>query len=105
MIIELGTRRELFLDRRLIDRMDGTRLVLHRPRSGGVALCFDEPWARPGAGYGTVIEDAGTYRLTYRKTLAGNDTDDEDNGEVLDGNANEEHQRQQYRQRCQAGVE
>lgn len=75
-IVELGARRELFLDRHLIDRTDGTRLVLHRPRSGGVALWFDEPWARPGAGYGTVIEDAGTYRLTYRKTLAGNGTDD-----------------------------
>ena len=49
MVIDIGTRRELFVDRYLIERLDGARLKLHEPCSGGVALWFDEPWARPSA--------------------------------------------------------
>ena len=30
--IDIGSRRELFVDHHLIDRLDGTRLVLHRPQ-------------------------------------------------------------------------
>ena len=39
--IALGSRREPFVDHFLIDRLDGARLVLHRPRDEGVAVKFD----------------------------------------------------------------
>jgi hypothetical protein len=69
VVIDIGTRRELFVDRHLVERLDGTQLELHHPCLGGVALWFDEPWARPSAGYGTVLLDGDTYRLYYRKTF------------------------------------
>jgi hypothetical protein len=76
MTINIEARRELFVDTHLIDRMIGTRLKLHTPVSGGVAVTFDEPWANVSAGYGTVIKDGGTYRLYYRKTFEAPSGDD-----------------------------
>jgi hypothetical protein len=76
MTHEIGTRRELFLDRWLTERMEGTTLQLHHPISAGVALWFDEPWARPSAGYGTVLLDEGRYRFYYRKTFDEMGSDD-----------------------------
>jgi hypothetical protein len=76
MAIDIGTRRELFVDRHLIERLDGAQLKLHEPRPAGVALRFDEPWARPSAGYGTVLLDGVTYRCYYRKTFGPTLNDD-----------------------------
>ena len=42
--LNLGSRRELFVDRLLIDRLDNTHLKLHEPVSGGVAIEIDKPW-------------------------------------------------------------
>ena len=64
--IDIGSRRELFVDSYLIDHLDGVRLVLHRPRDEGPALKFDEPWEGPFCGYCTVIKDRHTYRYYYR---------------------------------------
>lgn len=69
MVIEVGSRRELFVDRYLIQQMEGATLKLHHPVSAGVALWFDELWARPSAGYGTVLLDGAKYRFYYRKTF------------------------------------
>lgn len=75
-MIEIGNRRELFIDNYLIDQLDGAQLRLHRPCSGGVALHFDEPWAYPSAGYCTILKDSEKYMLYYRKTLEGAIGDD-----------------------------
>lgn len=76
MVIEIGSRRELFVDHYVIERMAGTQLKLHPPVSGGIALHFNEPWAHPGAGYGTTIKDGDLYRLYYRKTFEDEGGDD-----------------------------
>jgi hypothetical protein len=76
MTLEIGTRRELFIDAHMIGQMSGTRLQLHRPASGGIALRFDEPWARSSAGYGTAIADGDRYRFYYRKTFGETGNDD-----------------------------
>jgi hypothetical protein len=65
-VLELHSRRELFVDRHLIERMEGVRLALHRPRDEGVALRFDRPWEGAFCGYCTVIKDGAKYRLYYR---------------------------------------
>lgn len=65
-MIDIGSRRELFLDRFLIDRLDGTRLALHPPRPAGTALAFDRPWEGRYSGYVTVLRDNGRYRMYYR---------------------------------------
>jgi hypothetical protein len=64
--IDIGSRRELFVDRHLIDRLDGALLELHRPRRAGVALKMDRPWEPTTGAYITVFRDQGKYRMYYR---------------------------------------
>ena len=64
--IELGGRRELFVDDFLIDRLEGASLVMHAPRDEGIVLRFDRPWEGLFSGYATVIKDGYRYRLYYR---------------------------------------
>jgi hypothetical protein len=64
--LALGSRLEPFVDRALIARMDGARLVLHPPREEAVAFEFDQPWEGRFCGYCTVIHEGGFYRLYYR---------------------------------------
>ncbi|MGE3780919.1 MAG: hypothetical protein AB7F89_27270, partial [Pirellulaceae bacterium] len=57
----IGSRRELFVDRWLIERMNGTTLRLHQP--------VPAPRARaplPERHYITVIRDGELYRAYYR---------------------------------------
>jgi hypothetical protein len=65
-LIGIGSRRELFVDSYLIERLEGVRLVLHHPRDEGAVLKFDEPWEGPFCGYCTVIKDGDKYRFYYR---------------------------------------
>ena len=64
--IEIGSRRELFVDHHLIDRLEGARLVLHRPQPREVVLKFDQPWEGLYSGYETVLKDGDTFRFYYR---------------------------------------
>jgi hypothetical protein len=63
--IEVGGELLLFVDHRLIDRLDHTQLVLGQPQPKEIALRFDEPWEK-AANYVTVLKDGGIYRLYYR---------------------------------------
>ena len=63
--IDIGSRRELFVDQYLIDRMDGAQLVLHRPQSREVAMTFDQPWETKAYLYLTVLQDDDVYRIYY----------------------------------------
>lgn len=65
--IDIGSRRELFVDRALIDQVEGdAELKLHHPRPREVALTFDEPWEGNASGYATVIQDGDLFRMYYR---------------------------------------
>jgi hypothetical protein len=64
--IPLGSRRELFVDSFLIDRLRGAALTLEQPRDEGVVLRFDRPWEGSFCGYATVLRDGPLYRLYYR---------------------------------------
>jgi len=63
---DIGTRLELFVDRFLIDRLDGLELRLHHPRPAGVAMRLDRPWEGIVCGYITVIRDGPRYLMYYR---------------------------------------
>jgi hypothetical protein len=63
---DIGSRRELFIDHFLIDKLVNARQVLHPPVDRGEVLKFDAPWEGPFSGYVTVIKDGQTYRLYYR---------------------------------------
>ena len=64
--IDLGSRRELFVDDYLIERMDGVHLELQQPRDEGAVFWPDRPWEGGWTGYYTVIKDGETFRLYYR---------------------------------------
>ena len=64
--IVLGSQWELFVDRFLLDRLDGVELRLERPRDEGVALPLDLPWEGPFSAYSTVLHDGEQFRLYYR---------------------------------------
>jgi acetyl esterase/lipase len=63
---DIGSRRELFVDHYLIERLDGARLEIGRPQPAGVALKYDKPWDGPISHCTTVIKDGDRYRMYYR---------------------------------------
>ena len=63
--IDIGSRRELFVDRYLIDKLDGVRLVLHQPQPREVAIRFDQPWEGNTSGYPTVMRDGDVFKMIY----------------------------------------
>jgi len=65
--VQLGSRRELFVDRALVERLEGgAELRLHHPTPREVALTFDQPWEGNASGYATVFRDGELYRMYYR---------------------------------------
>lgn len=78
--VEIGGRRELFVDHFLIDNLNGVRLQLHAPRDEGVAFAFDQPWEGLFSGYATIVTlDDGRLRAYYRgKAVANRDGSEEE---------------------------
>lgn len=68
--IDIGSRRELFVDHLLIDKLDRASLQMHAPEPVSVALKFDKPWEGRFSGYITVLHDAELklFRMYYRGT-------------------------------------
>ena len=64
--IDLGSRRELFVDGYLIDKLTGAELRLQTPRDEGVAFALDKPWEGKFSAYTTIIHDGDKYRAYYR---------------------------------------
>ena len=65
--LDLGSKRELFVDNYLIDKLEGARLVMGQPKDEGVAFAFDKPWEGKYSGYAVVLKVAdGDYRMYYR---------------------------------------
>ncbi|MCB1103769.1 MAG: hypothetical protein H7A44_07985 [Opitutaceae bacterium] len=64
--LDIGQRRELFVDDYLVDRLAGTTMRLHHPHYVAPAIPFNDPWDRDASGYATVIVDDGLYRMYYR---------------------------------------
>jgi hypothetical protein len=65
-IEDIGDRRELFVDHRLIESLDGVELRMHEPQDAGPAFYFDRPWEGRFSAYATVLDDHGLFRMYYR---------------------------------------
>lgn len=67
-VTSIGSRRELFVDKLLIDQMQGASLRLHHPEEAGVAVKFDQPWEGRFSAYITVIhnDEANKFQMYYR---------------------------------------
>jgi len=65
--IDIGSRRELFIDRFLIDRLEGgAEQRLHHPTPRGLAVVHDAPWEGSGSGYHSIFQDGDLYRMYYK---------------------------------------
>jgi hypothetical protein len=74
----IGSRRQLFVDRRLVDRLEGeARLVLHSPQPQEIAVRSEEPWEGSAPRYMTVFRDGDRYRLYYRVAVGHVEDNDE----------------------------
>ena len=65
-IIQIGNRREIFVDHYLIDKLTNAKIVLHTPHNEGAVLKFNRPWEGSFCAYGTIIKDGDLFRAYYR---------------------------------------
>ena len=63
---DIGSRRELFVEDGLIDRLVGkAELRLHRPVPQTVVMKHDEPWEGSGTVYHSIFKDGDRFRMYY----------------------------------------
>ncbi|MCX7825616.1 MAG: hypothetical protein N2689_08655 [Verrucomicrobiae bacterium] len=65
-VINIASRRELFVDDFLIERMTGAELRLHKPEAREVALVCDAPWEGNTSAYYAIFRDGDRFRAYYR---------------------------------------
>lgn len=66
-VMNIGTRRELFVDEHLIDHFKkAARLKLHHPRREEVAITFNRPWEGNISLHAAIIAAGNGYRMYYR---------------------------------------
>ncbi|MBI2431729.1 MAG: hypothetical protein HYV26_02535 [Candidatus Hydrogenedentes bacterium] len=64
--LDIGSRRELFVDRFLIDSLESIQFRLHEPVGQNTAISFDNSWEGRYCAYVTVFRDGDRIRLYYR---------------------------------------
>ncbi len=65
--INLGSRRELFVDKVLVDRLSGrAEQRLHAPQPQEISITHDAPWEGSGCGYHSIFQDGDLYRMYYK---------------------------------------
>jgi len=69
--IDVGKRRELFVDDYLIDQMSsGVSLQVQKPTAKDVVLVTGEPWEGNTCAYYSIFQDENLYRMYYRGSHA-----------------------------------
>ena len=69
--VDIGTRRELFVDGHMIGSLDGVERRLHHPVPRETVIVHDAPWEGAGSGYHSVIHDGDVYRMYHRGSALG----------------------------------
>ncbi len=66
-LLELGSRRELFVDDFVIERLGGqAERRMQSPQPQGVVITHDAPWEGSGCGYHSIFQDGDRYRMYYK---------------------------------------
>src|SRR5688572_30642143 len=66
-VMNIEDRLETFVDRHLIESMEGVTLTIGQPRPEEIVMTFENPWeGGSSAAYPTVIKDGKSYRMYYR---------------------------------------
>ncbi len=71
--INIGSRRELFVDDFLIEKREGVELRLHSPTPREIVMVKDSPWEGVGGCTYTVFRDGDRYRMYYDTFLTANE--------------------------------
>lgn len=75
-ILNIGNRRELFVDNFLIHKMINTQLILQKPKDEGIVFRFVKPWEGQHSAYFTIINTDNKYKMYYRgSSFSGGDSD------------------------------
>jgi len=64
--LDIGSRRELFVDDQLIEKHRGTKLKLQTPVAKEVAIVCDTAWEGNISAYFTIFADSDRFRMYYR---------------------------------------
>src|SRR6188768_1669967 len=65
--IDVGSRRELFVDNFLIEKLTGqAQQVLHHPEPREIVITHDGTWEGSGSGYHSIFRDGDRYRMYYK---------------------------------------
>ena len=64
--IDIGSRRELFVDEFVIEKLKGAELRMHAPVAQEVALVCDAPEEGNTSAYYTLFADGDRFRMYYR---------------------------------------
>jgi hypothetical protein len=64
--VNIGERRELFVDDALLESQSGVSLAMHRPEARDVAIVCDRPWEGNISAYYTLFADGDVFRMYYR---------------------------------------
>jgi len=64
--IDIGSRRELFVDDLLIDQLHNVRLELQHPQPQEIVFACDQPWEGNTCIYFRIIAEAGKFRMWYQ---------------------------------------
>ena len=72
-VVDIGSDRQLFLDRDLIDEMRGAEFELHRPVLREEVLRYDKPWEGDTSWHPIVIRDGERFRMWYRVSQGNHD--------------------------------
>ena len=75
--LDIGDRRQVFIDHRFLESSQGVRLRVHPPRkTGEMTIAQEHPWESRRVGlYGTVLKVGETYHMWY-ESLANFDRDE-----------------------------
>jgi len=71
--IDIGSRRELFVDDFLVESRQGVALKLHKPEPRDLVLVCDTPWEGNESNYFTFFRDEERFRVYYRGLHYGED--------------------------------
>ena len=63
--LDIGNRRELFVDDYMVGSMKNVELKMHEPVRRDISIKWDKPWEGCGGGYTTVFQDGDKYRMYY----------------------------------------
>ncbi len=64
--LDIASRRELFVDDYLIERLERADLRMHKPQADDVAITCDQPWEGNTSAYFTIFQDDKLFRMYYR---------------------------------------